>query len=423
MVISTAIWIVSILILWPLTSISWIKRHSKALVSAAILLHTAVLMYALFSERSSYWAFFITLGNTERLSLTYFSFFSIAACAIYLTGLTESNDPETNDELPFSFVMSNRIYIAFLCLLGLISLIDLYFIIITIFSFGSAIILICNLYAQERKKTWLPLVILAGFICFITSSFMLPLFMTPSFLRSAIRSFVIFTLLLCAIRCVKFFRFAWTASTVWLISLAIFMLINSTAPPALITDQMRLSNDNRFSYRIEIVDRGRNSEHVRLFTHEVETGEESTIILPELSGSLVIEDGEIFGDFVLWEDDRYVLFLDRRMWIGDTNWLAINEIDMSTESAVPISQFDREELFLFARNLWYDVRHYHPYIYFPSFAEVIQITEMLEQSLVSTHRWTFINLLDGYYFTDDSGKSFVEFVESQLAEPRENWWW
>ena len=357
----------SILILWPLASISWFKRHSKKLIAVAILFYTVVLAYTLFSERSFFWDFFYSLGRQERLSLTYFSFFSLAACAIYLTGWTISNDSETIYDLTLKCAISNGIFIFNFFIWGLAAI---FTVVIPLISFGFVLILICNLRAQDRRETSLPLMILSGLICSIASFSLLRLSVTfNSFFGSVFYTFVILFLFLCAIKCLKLFRFAWLASAVWIVGIAIFML-SAAVPPALITDQMRLSSDGRFSYRVEIIDRGRDSEHVRLFTREEETGKESIIILPELSGSMVIEDGENFGDFVLWEDDRYLLFLDWRLWSGDTNWLAINEIDMSTESAVPFSQTDRGMLFWLSQELWFEARFMGRD--FPSFAEMIQ---------------------------------------------------
>jgi len=224
------------------------------------------------------------------------------------------------------------------------------------------------------------LFVFAGFICFFVTFYLLQLsLMFSSFFVSVLYSFVLLSLFLSVIKCIDFFRLAWAASAIWLIGVAIFML-SIAMPPALIADQMRPSKDGRFSYRIEIVDRGRSSEHVRLFTRELETEGENIIILPELSGSLAIEDGEKFGDLVLWKDDLYILFIDPRMWIGDTNWLALNEIDMSTKSALPFSPIDREELFWLVHDLWIDRWMRGICICdCPSFADVIQAAEMLER--------------------------------------------
>jgi len=385
-------------------------------------------MYTLFSERSFFWAFFHAQGRDIRLSLIFFSFFSLAACTIYLTGWIKSNGSETNDKLPKIYVAINGIYILLLCFLGLILISDIYYIVLTIFLFVSAVILIFNLRTNARRLASPPLAVLAGFICFMVSFYLSPFILEfNSFLSSVLYFFVLLFLFLSAIKCVGLFRFTWAASAIWLVGLAIFMF-GVNMPPTLITDQMRLSSDGRFSYRIEIVDRGRNSEHVRLFTHEVETGNESTIILPELSGTLVSRDRERFGGFVLWEDDMYILFLDRRMWSGDTNWLAINEIDMSTENAVPFSVIDRRELFQLAHDLWLgiDIWFIHRNSYFrpeawewsdsnyPSFAEVIQVAEML--GLLSEYSYVhsnldFVDLLHGHFYRNNSGVSFVEFVE------------
>jgi len=345
---STVIWIISILIIWPLTLISWIKKHSKKLISVSILFYTVASTYTLFSELSFFRAYFYTLDRDVRLSLIYFSFFSLATCAIYLT---KGNGTETIDNMPLTYVASNDIYFLLFFIAGFIALFSIQTIIISILSFGSAVLLIYNRRTNGRGVASPHLFVSAGFACFIISFFLLQFSsMFNNFFGSVIYSFAILFLFLSAIKCIDFFRLAWAASAIWLVGIAIFMF-SVAMPQMLITDQMRLSSDGRFSYRIEIVERGRNSEHVRLFARELETERESVIILPELFGSLVMEDGEKFGDFVLWEDDKYILLLDPRMWIDDTNWLALNEIDMSTESAQPFSPIDIE-LFWLLQDLW-----------------------------------------------------------------------
>ena len=384
-------------------------------------------IYTLFSNRSLFWAVFYALGRATRLSLIYFSFFSLAACTIYLTGWVKSNDSERTDGLPLSYKISNGIFITFLCLMGLVFIYNMFPVIFSILLFASAVAILCNLRSLAKRDTSLMgLVVLIYF--FSLPVFLLFSFMFSSFFGVILYSFAILLLYLGATNSIDFFNLSWVGSTVWLVGLAIFMF--GVNIPALITDQMRLSSDGRFSYRIEIVDRGRNSEHVRLFTHEVETGNESTIILPELSGSLVMRDRERFGGFVLWEDDRYILFLDQRMWIGDTNWLAINEIDMSTESAVPFSMIDGGELFCLAYDLWLAlyIQFINSYFWpeawewstssYPSFSEVIQAAEILGMLPdYSSNHTGFAHFLYDYFHRNNSGVSFLEF-----AGLSKDWW-